>query len=52
VAFLFVWLISTGGDAIHQDVHHLVDRHNRRDLSIPQIGLRFTQGRWVNEFPV
>jgi hypothetical protein len=52
VAYLYVWLISTGGDAIHQGFRHLVDRHDRRDLSIFQIGLRFIQRRLINGLPV
>ncbi len=48
VAFLYVWLVSIGGDTIHQGLRHLVDRHDRRDLSIFQIGLRFIQRRLTN----
>ena len=49
VAFLYVWLVSVGGDTIHQGLRHLVDRHDRRDLSIFQIGLRFIQRRLTND---
>jgi hypothetical protein len=49
VAFLYVWLISIGGDTIHQGLRYLVDRHDRRDLSIFQIGLRFIQRRMTND---
>ncbi len=52
VAFLYVWLISIGGDTIHQGLRHLVDRHDRRDLSIFQIGLRFIQRRVTNGLSV
>jgi len=48
VAFLYVWLVSSGGRTIHQGLRHLVDRKNRRDLSIFQIGLRFIERRLVN----
>ncbi|MCG2785963.1 MAG: IS4 family transposase [Anaerolineae bacterium] len=48
VAFLYVWLVSTGGGTIHQGLRHLVDRKDRRDLSIFQIGLRFIERRLVN----
>jgi hypothetical protein len=48
VAFLYVWLVSIGGDTIHQGLRHLVDRHDRRDLSIFQIGLRFIQRKVTN----
>ncbi len=52
VAILYVWLISTGGRTIHQGLRHLVDRNDRRDLSIFQIGLRFIERRLTNELPV
>jgi len=48
VAFLYVWLISVGGRTIHSGLRHLVDRIDRRDLSIFQIGLRFIQRRLIN----
>ncbi len=41
VVLLYVWLISTGGHTIRKGLRHLVDRVDRRDLSIFQIGLRF-----------
>jgi hypothetical protein len=52
VACLYVWLVSTGGRTIHQGLRHLVDRHDRRDLSIFQIGFRFVQRRLTNALPV
>jgi hypothetical protein len=52
VAFLYVWLVSIGGETIHQGLRHLVDRHDRRDLSIFQIGLRFIQRRVTNDLSV
>jgi hypothetical protein len=52
VALLYVWLISVGGRTIHQGLRHLVDCFCRRDLSIFQIGLRFTQRRLTNALPV
>jgi hypothetical protein len=52
VAYLYVWLISIGGRTIHQGLCHLVDRHDRRDLSIFQIGLRFIQRRVTNALSV
>jgi len=48
VAFLYVWLVSTGSRTIHLGLRHLVDRNDRRDLSIFQIGLRFIERRLVN----
>lgn len=44
VACLYVWLVSVAGRTIHEGLRHLVDRTDRRDLSIFQIGLRFIQG--------
>lgn len=41
VAFLYVWLLSVGCRAIRAGRRHLVDRKDRRDLSLFQIGLRF-----------
>jgi len=52
VALLYVWLISVGGLTIHQGLRHLVDRNDRRDLSIFQIGLRFVQRRLTNALSV
>jgi hypothetical protein len=52
VAFLYVWLISVGGRTIHSGLRHLVDRNDRRDLCIFQIGLRYVQRRLINAFPV
>jgi len=52
VVCLYVWLISTGGRTIHQGLRHLVDRHDRRDLCIFQIGLRFIQRSLTNALPV
>jgi len=52
VAFLYVWLISSGARTIHQGLRHLVDRKDRRALSIFQIGLRFTERCFVNAIPI
>ena len=52
VAFVYIWLISVGGRTIHAGLRSLVDRHDRRDLSIFQIGLRFIQRRLTNAVPV
>ena len=41
VALLYVWLISIGGRVVRDGLRHWVDRVDRRDLSIFQIGLRF-----------
>jgi hypothetical protein len=52
VAYLYVWLISVGGRTIHSGLRHLVDRNDRRDLSIFQIGHRFVQRRLTNAFSI
>jgi hypothetical protein len=49
VALLYVWLISVGGQTISAGQRHLVDRKERRDLSIFQIGLRFLERRFIND---
>ena len=41
VAYLFDWLISAGAKIIHIGLRHFVDRKDRRDLSLFQIGWRF-----------
>ena len=41
VAILYVWLVSVGTRTIRSGLRHLVDRSERRDLCIFQIGLRF-----------
>lgn len=41
VAFLYVWLLSVGSRTIRSGLRHVVDRKDRRDLSLFQIGLRF-----------
>ena len=43
VALLYVWLISIGTRTIRDGLRVLVDRTDRRDLSIFQIGLRFIE---------
>ena len=49
VALLYVWLVSVGTQTIHAGGRHLVDRKERRDLCIFQIGLRFIERRLTNE---
>jgi len=48
VAILYVWSIAIGVRTIHQGQRHLVDRTDRRDLSIFQIGLRFIERKLTN----
>ena len=51
VALLYVWLISIGTRTIRDGLRVLVDRTDRRDLSIFQIGLRFIKRCVTNAFP-
>jgi len=48
VVLLYLWAVSTGVQTIKNGLRHLVDRKDRRDLSIFQIGLRFIERRWIN----
>ncbi len=52
VALLYVWLVSTGSRVIKNGQRRLVDRAERRDLSIFQIGLRSVERRLTNALPV
>ncbi len=52
VALLYVWSVSTGSRTIHEGRRHLVDRKDRRDLSIFQIGLRFIERQLINALPI
>jgi hypothetical protein len=52
VALLYVWLISVGGRTIRDGLRHLIDRNDRRDLCVFQIGLRFIERRLTNALPV
>lgn len=51
VACLYVWLISLGGRTVQRGWRFLVDRSDRRDLSIFQIGFRFLQRSLTNALP-
>ena len=52
VAFLYVWLLSNGSKFIRAGLRHLVDRKDRRDLSVFQIGLRLLDRKLLNSLPV
>ena len=52
VAFLYVWLLSSGGKFIRAGLRPLVDRKDRRDLSLFQIGLRILERKLLNLSPV
>ena len=49
VAILYVWLVSVGTQTIRSGDRHLVDRNDRRDLCIFQIGLRFIERCLTND---
>ena len=49
VSLLYVWLVSVGTRTIHAGLRHLIDRNDRRDLCIFQIGLRFIERRMIND---
>ncbi len=52
VAFLYVWLLSVGSRTIRSGLRHLVDRKDRRDLSLFQIGLRFIDRKLLHLLPI
>jgi hypothetical protein len=52
VAFLYVWLLSIGTRTIRSGLRHLVDRKDRRDLSLFQIGLRFIDRKLLHVLPI
>ena len=51
VALLYFWSISTGTKTIQNGQRDQVDRKDRRDLSIFQIGLRFIERLLINSRP-
>ena len=51
VAFLYVWLLSVGTRTIRAGLRHLVDRKDRRDLSLFQIGWRFIDRKLLHSVP-
>jgi len=52
VALLYVWLVTGGAAAIKRGQRHLVDRKDRRDLCIFQIGWRFLERCLANSMPI
>ena len=52
VAVLHLWLLMTGATVIKNGQRSLVDRNDRRDLSLFQIGLRWIKRRLVNQLSV
>jgi hypothetical protein len=51
VAYLFNWLISAGAKIIHTGLRHVVDRKDRRDLSLFHIGWRFIDRQLLRLLP-
>jgi hypothetical protein len=49
VALLYVWLVSTGTRTIRDGLRAMVDRTERRDLCIFQVGLRFIERCVTND---
>ena len=49
VALPYIWLISIGTRMVRSGLRHLIDRKERRDLSIFQIGLRFIERCLTND---
>lgn len=52
VVLLYIWLMSVGGRTVRNGLRQLVDRVDRRDLSIFQIGLRFVERKLTNALPL
>lgn len=52
VVLLYVWLIAGGSWAIKNGQRNLVDRTDRRDLSVFQIGLRLVERCLTNARPI
>lgn len=51
VALLYVWFLSIGTKTIQNSQREQVDRKDRRDLSIFQIGLRFIERQLIYSLP-
>lgn len=51
VALLYVWLVSIGTQTIRNGLRKLVDRTDRRDLCIFQIGFRIIERCLINAIP-
>ena len=49
VAWLYVWLVMVGVKVIKRGLRHFVDRKDRRDLSIFQIGIRWVDWSLTND---
>jgi Transposase DDE domain len=52
VVLVYVWLVAYGSQTIKRGLRPMVDRSDRRDLSIFQIGLRFVERCLTNALSV
>jgi hypothetical protein len=52
VVLLYLWSVAQGVRAVKNGLRHLVDRADRRDLCIFQIGLRLIDRRFTNSQPI
>jgi hypothetical protein len=52
VVLLYVWIVLNGATIIKNGLRRLVDRNERRDLSIFQIGLRSLERRLTSCLPI
>lgn len=52
VALLYVWLLFAGTRAVKNGQRHLVDRRDRRDLCLFQIGWRIVDRYLTNDLPL
>ena len=54
VAILYVWCVAVGTRTVRSGFRHLIDRKDRRDLCIFQIGLRYIERCLTNalSFPI
>lgn len=51
VSLLYLWVVAFGSQTIKNGKRRLVDRSDRRDLSIFRIGLDMLERCFVNQFP-
>ena len=52
VSLLYYWLVVFGSQVIKNGKRYLVDRSDRRDLSIFRIGFDFVDRCWLNDEPI
>lgn len=52
VAFLYDWLLAVGSQTIRAGLRQLVNRKDRRDLSLFQIGLRFIDRKLLHSLSI